>query len=344
MDTTNITPNLIKTAVNTAQNSTKKVNLNCNIRLRPGLVSIPNQSEDEFNYAVESILAPSGGPLKGVTGTLERILMPSIIDVSTNDNTFNTHIKEYWANFSNALPPDNPNKRDIAQGIEIKIKLTLLTTSAIAKFEKAERIDDKFKVIHDLLEQQEELNATKSVILQAEYYADFVKLAFIIKHSKIANRVEDREKSPKIIGYIYEKVVATAAQESEMDVFTTFGDNLKEITDEQKVNAILVAIGETVIETDDIKDKKIIIYNLCKNSHPLRVKVNTLINDTNWAYKYYIQQGLNLNILKQPANSKLIQYSDEIVGNDLETAAKYLRDDVRGQVVCKIIQDKLKIN
>jgi hypothetical protein len=338
-----ITPEQIKQEIVKVKSTTKKVTLNCNVRLRPGLVAIPNQSEEEFNFAVESVLAPSGGPLKGVTGTLERILMPSIVDVSTNDNTFNTHIKEYWANFSNLLPPDNSNKRDTTQGIEIKIALTLLTANAIEKFEKAERIENKFKVIHDLLEYQEEDGATKSVILQAEYYADFVKLAFIIKHPRVANKVEDRDKSPKIIGYIYEKVVAMAAQESEMDVFTTFANNMKDITEEKKVNAILLSIGEQVLDTDNLTDKKIIIYNMCKVSHNLRVKVNTLIGDEDWAFKYYVQQGLALHILKQPTNSKLIQYGDGIIGNDLETAAKYLRSDVQGQLVLKIIQDKLNI-
>jgi hypothetical protein len=71
----------------------KKVSLGCNIRLRAGLVAIPNQVEEESNYYVESVLAPSGGPLKGVTGTLEKST-PSIVDVSTSDN-LNTHIKEY---------------------------------------------------------------------------------------------------------------------------------------------------------------------------------------------------------------------------------------------------------
>ena len=343
MEAKTITSQSIKAGIteNTAVN--KKVSLSCNVRLRAGLVAIPNQSEEEFNYYLESVLAPSGGPLKGVTGTLERVLMPSIVDVSTNDNTFNNHIKEYWANFSNLLPPDNTNKRDTAQGIEIKIILTLHTASAVSKFEKAERIEDKFKVVHELLEHQEENETAKSVTLQAEYYADFIKLAFIIKHPRIANRVEDQAKSPKIIGYIYEKVIAMAAQESEMEVFTTFANNMKDITDEKKVNAILLVIGESVMDTDSLSDKKIIIYNLCKNSHPLRVKVNTLIGDTNWAYKYYVQQGLNLYILKQPTNSKLIQYGDAIIGNDMVTAATYLRDDVQGQVILKIIQDKLNL-
>jgi hypothetical protein len=49
--------------------------------------------------------------------------MPSIVDVSTSDN--HTHIKEYWVNFSSLLPPDSTNKRDTAQGIEIKIIVTL---------------------------------------------------------------------------------------------------------------------------------------------------------------------------------------------------------------------------
>lgn len=343
MDATTLTPKSIKDSMANTTATNKKVSLNCNVRLRPGLVAIPNQSEEEFNYYIESVLAPSGGPLKGVTGTLERVLMPSIVDVSTNDNTFNNHIKEYWANFSNLLPPDNTNKRDTAQGIEIKVIVTLLNASAISKFEKAERLEDKFKVVHDLLEYQEENDNPKSVSIQAEYFADFIKLAFVIKHPRIANRVEDKDKSPKIIGYIYEKVVAMAAQESEMEVFTTFANNMKDITDEKKVNAILLAIGESVMDTDSLSDKKIIIYNLCKNSHPLRVKVNTLIGDTNWAYKYYVQQGLNLYILKQPTNSKLIQYGDAIIGNDMVTAATYLRDDVQGQVILKIIQDKLNL-
>jgi hypothetical protein len=325
------------------KSESKKVSLGCNIRLRAGLVAIPNQVEEEFNYYVESVLAPSGGPLKGVTGTLERVLMPSIVDVSTSDNSFNTHIKEYWANFSSLLPPDSTNKRDTAQGIEIKIIVTLHGASAISKFEAAERLEEKFKVVHNLLEYQADNEGTKTVTLQADYYADFVKLAFIMKHPRVANRVEDKDKSPKIVGYIYEKIVAMAAQESEMDVFTTFANNMKDITDEKKVNAILLAVGEQVLDTDNLVDKKIIIYNLCKVSHVLRVKVNTLIGDTDWAYKYYVQQGLNLYILKQPTNSKLIQYGDAIIGNDLETAAKYIKTDVQGQVILKIIQDKLNI-
>ena len=90
MDTTTLTPKSIKDSMANTTATNKKVSLNCNVRLRPGLVAIPNQSEEEFNYYIESVLAPSGGPLKGVIGTLERVLMPSIVDVSTNDNTFNS--------------------------------------------------------------------------------------------------------------------------------------------------------------------------------------------------------------------------------------------------------------
>jgi hypothetical protein len=40
-----------------------------------------------------------------------------------------------------------------------------------------------------------------------------------MKHPRVANRVEDKDKFPKIVDKIYEKIVAMAAQESEMDVF-----------------------------------------------------------------------------------------------------------------------------
>lgn len=343
-NTTTPTPNAasIKAQIAQVKPDVKTVSLGCNIRLRPGLVAIPNQSPEEFSYYLESILASSGGPLKGVTGVLERLIMPSIIDVSTNDNTFNSHIKEYWANFSNLLPPDTTNRRDTEQGIPVKIQVTLMGARAINGFAKLDRLDEKFAFVHDLLEQQELSDSTtKQVVLNSDYYADFLKLAFAIKHSRIANRVEDKEKSPKIFGYIYEKAIEVKAQESEMEVFNTFSDNIRGLTDEKKANAILLAIGEQVVDTDSMADKKIIIYNLAKTEHAIRVKVNKLIGDDNWMHKYYVQQGLLLHILKQPANSKLIQYGDKIVGNDLETAAHYLATDAEGMTIAHIIKEKL---
>lgn len=331
--------------VNNTSVTKKTVSLDCNIRLRAGLVAIPNQSAEEFTYYLESTLAPSGGPLKGVTGVLERLIMPSIIDVSINDNTFNSHIKEYWANFSNILPPDSENKKDTAQGIIIKIKVVLLTKKAIDAFTAVERIEDRFNVVHTLLEEQERVATnTKHIVLDSEYFPDFLKLAFVIKHSKIANKVEDREKSPKIFGYIYEKAIAVKAQESEMEVFNTFSDNLRVLDDEKKANAILLALNEIVSDSDTIADKKIIIYNLGKTSHSVRVKVNKLIGDTNWMYKYYVQEGLQLQILKRPTNSKLIQYGDTIIGNDLETAAIHLKTEGEGNTLLHIIKSKLNIN
>jgi len=335
----------IQQGLSTDKNVTKKLTLACNIRLKKGLVAIPNQSPEEFNYYFESILAPSGGPLKGVTGTLERLIMPSIIDVSTNDNTFNSHIKDYWANFSNVLPPDSDNKRDIEQGIKMEIKFMLHTNAHIARYEKLTRIDDQFRFIHDLLEEQElgDKN-TRYITLNSEYYSDFVKLAFALKHSRVANRAEDKDKSPKIMGYIYEKAIDFKAQENEMDIFTKFSDNLRELDDEKKANAILLAIGESVVDVDSLSDKKIIIYNLGKVSHPVRVKVNKLFSDENWMYKYYVQQGLFLQILKQPVNSKLIQYGDAIIGNDLESAATHLKTTAEGGTLLHIIKSKLEIN
>jgi len=344
--TTGTTATLTSQIANSANKQvTKKLTLACNIRLKKGLVALPNQSSEEFNYYVESILAPSGGPLKGVTGTLERLIMPSIIDVSTNDNTFNSHIKEYWANFSNILDPDSENKRDTEQGIKMEIKFTLHTASHIAKYEKLTRVDEQFRFIHDLLEEQEAGNNTNRFItLNSEYYSDFVKLAFILKHSRIANRAEDKDKSPKIFGYIYEKAIDFKAQESEMDVFNKFSDNLRGLDDEKKANAILLAIGEQVVDVDSLSDKKILIYNLGKNSNPVRVKVNALFADENWVEKYYIQQGIFLQILKQPVNSKLVQYGDSIIGNDIESAASYLKTNSDGATLLHIIKSKLDIN
>jgi hypothetical protein len=56
-----------------------------------------------------------------------------------------------------------------------------------------------------------------------------------MKHPRVANRVEDKDKSPKNWIHLLRKIVAMAAQESEMDVFTTFANNMKDITDEKKL-------------------------------------------------------------------------------------------------------------
>lgn len=339
-------PNLssIREKIESTAPASKTITLRCNVRLKKGLVSIPNQAEEEFSYSIDSILAQSGGPLKGVTGVLERTIMPSIIDVSVNDNTFNTHIKEYWANFSNHLPADSVNKRDTEQGIPMSIKFTLYGSYNIEAYEKTDRVDAKFKFIHDLFERQETENRTgnsKLIYVDTDSYPDFVKLAFILKHSRIANRVEDKDKSPKLYGYIYEKEIAVKAELSEMDVFSLFSENLNKITDEKRANAILLALKENVSDADSLTDKKIIIYNLGKKDHATRVLVNRVLADEEWEYKYYVQMGLHFQILKQPVNSKMVQYQDSIIGNDIESAANYLKNDATGASLLHLIKSKL---
>ena len=322
--------------------TSKVFTLKCNIRLKTGMVAIPNQSDEEFTWELASVLAPSGGPLKGVSGVLERLIMPSIIDVSTNDNSFNNHIKEYWANFAAMLPCDSINKRDTTQGILIEFKFTLLGSYNIEKYEAIERIDDKYTFIHNLLEQQERDPLTnKTIYLDAEYYPDFIKLGFTLKHPRIANRVEDREKSPKIFGYIYEKAVSVKNDEDEMSVFATFSDNLKEIKDIKQANALLLLLGEHPSDADSLVDKRIIIYSLAKDSHKARVKVNSLFKDDNWEYKYLVKMGIQFGILKQPANSKLVQHADIIIGNDIDSAAMFLKTDPTGDTLLHIIRAKL---
>jgi hypothetical protein len=61
-------------------------------------------------------------------------------------------------------------------------------------------------------------------------------------------------------------------------------------------------------------------------------------------YKYYVQQGLFLQILKQPINSKLVQYGDSIIGNDLESAAFHLKTTAEGETLMAIIKNKLNNN
>jgi phosphate uptake regulator len=107
-------------------------------------------------------------------------------------------------NFSSLLPTDSTNKRDTAQGIEIKIIVTLHGASAISKFEAAERLKN-LKLFIQSIEYQADNEGTKTVTLhKPDYYADFVKLAFIMKHPRVANRVEDKDKFPKIVDKIYE--------------------------------------------------------------------------------------------------------------------------------------------
>jgi hypothetical protein len=58
---------------------------------------------------------------------------------------FNTHIKEYWLILV-VYHQLITNKRDTAQGIEIKIIVTLHGASAISKFEAAERLEENLKL------------------------------------------------------------------------------------------------------------------------------------------------------------------------------------------------------
>ena len=72
------------------------------------------------------------------------------------------------------LLPDEKKERKITYLLPGNDKISIDKKDLPALTRAADVIESKFKVIHDLLEYQEEDGATKSVILQAEYYADFI--------------------------------------------------------------------------------------------------------------------------------------------------------------------------
>lgn len=320
-----------------------KVVINCTIRRKSNTVGLPGQDPAERIYRIGSSLdSRAKGNLKGISGELEQKYMPEIVALSHNDPNYRTAIDEYWASISATIPPDEPFLADHLKGLPIKLEFKVLGTARKEKIENYTSVEEKLKVINEYLLATTDINGKEvdCAILDYENISDYLLLSYCLKYSRVANRVEDIDKSAKIWFYIFEKSIAVKDQlsfvemaQKAMQLYTIVS------TDENKLNRLLLGFNKVPKTYDNITDKALEIFTLYNaNKESLKLFVE-LAEDKDWETKYLIASAVSEQKIKKHKNSTALYYGDTLIGMDERDAVTMLDSEEGNPIKLALLKE-----
>ena len=132
---------------NTQQNQPTQVAVNreviikCAIRRKPNLPKgIPGESPLSRSYKLAAGLARGGrGPVKGIEGDLERIIMPQVVNVTSAEPDFFNKVSAYWNDIGVVIPSDEEsNTKEKGKVVEVR---ALLSERGTTMFDKETDIE-----------------------------------------------------------------------------------------------------------------------------------------------------------------------------------------------------------
>jgi hypothetical protein len=334
------TPTLVK------DNSYHRVVLQCCIRRKPLSMGLPGQDPAERIYKIGSSLdSRAKGNLKGISGDLELKFMPEIVALSSNDPQYRTAIDEYWSSISATVPPDEPFLAEHLMGVPIKLVFKVLGKARKEKVENYVTIEERLKVLNQFLLETTEINGkdVDCAVLEYESISDYLLLSYSLKYSRVANRVEDIDKSAKIWFYIFEKAIAVKDQLN----FVEMAQKAMKLygvvsTDDNKLSRILLGFNKVPKTYENTTDKALEVFTLYNaNKESLKLFVE-LAEDKDWETKYLIASGVSEQKLRKHKNSTAIYYGDTLIGMDEQDAVTML-DSENGKVIKEALLKELNI-
>lgn len=313
MENQNTNPTAVKTV-----SIDREFVIKCSIRRKPNLPKgIPGESPLSRTYKLSASIAKGGrGPLKGITGDLERIVMPSIVNVNPNEPDFYNKINHYWNEIGVVIPSDEEAVgKDKGKVIEIR---GVLSFGAKKQLEAKESIEEKIEVLKEAL-------LRKEAIIFEEHLPDFLLLSFALLRSSVANKYEDVYKSTSILFYISD---SDSTIKQKLSFIEKVGNASKLFNtvaeDDIKVKSILTLLKIDMADLDTPEERIIALHQ--NYTTPANVdKFLAYVEDRDLLIKYLISTAIiNQNLREQP-NTGNIYYNDILIGKGLDQAVAYLK-------------------
>lgn len=318
----------------------KRVKLSYAIRRKSLIAGLPGEDPDARKYFLSgSFDISTKGNLRGLRGELEKRIMPSIIGVSYNDVHFQQKIEEYWGNISVLIPADKEHLREENQGYVLNILLDM-EQGVIDRVNLENSLEKKIEIINEAI-------LKDKVRLYEESNADYLLLNFALKHSKVANKIEDVGKSMNIFFYIFNKKIAITHRFNLLEIKQKCYENFTKVsTNETLLNRLLVMFDKEPSSYDGVLDKALVLEEeFSKDVEKMR-RFNNFIADKDLDIKYLILQATRLGKLIRPLNTTSYYYNDVILGTSLDEAVKFLKynDNEKAKNIKETLEKELKIN
>lgn len=280
-----------------------------------------------------------------------KVILPTVIGVAPNSPSWQEAVTEYLNNFHLDV-----SRRGIEFDLSVVFSLdNERTKGAIAKYvaeHKITKTEESVILKHILGDVNDGLDAVPETELYK--YVDFVNPVdyinwrFCLLSAKVANNVEDVDKSTNIQFFLTseKEIKKAAAAKVKLDT-KAMQEYIKVITDtkEQTLDKLVVAL-KLVSNASDYREstseeKQALLMKFMQENP---AEFITAVNDKNLAERAKVQMYVWMGILKQSAETNIISdaHSPEIVlGSNISEAISYLSDD-KNKAYASELQAKYK--
>lgn len=277
--------------------------------------TIIGQIPEEFKVKIGSSYR-GNSVLRGLTILEEKRLLPIIIGISPDSPNWESSTRDYWNNISKDVP---------LNGLELEVGL---------RYDNVDDLNYDSKLQEDL-EFKSKVNLKGTPINPADY----ILWRYCRVYSRVANDLEDINKSAKIEFYIYSKNKETEAKKAILNLekeanklyYTSLADRewinhtLRVLISLDKSNKYTALSLENMSEDE----KDIAINEYLKNNPSLFLAIG---KDKNLQTKSFIESCITKNILQRIPNTSVITFEAETIGNNLDEAVTFLNNPKNGTV------------
>lgn len=266
-----------------------------------------------------------------------RVLLPTVLGVSPNDSSWQERVSTYLNDFLLEIP---------IQGLNFDTSYTLdlgnpaLKThidELISKLKKNGKIKDETgSALEEIVLSEIKTLKEEELYKYVTFYniPDYISWRYCLLSSKVANKVEDVDKSVNIQFYLTSdserkaiKAARTKIKSEAMAKYTALIGS----SDSSKIDNVIVASGR-VFDYSEFKalskdDKETILLELVESDPK---KFIDIVSDKHLNYKALIIIYQWMNILKTLPNSSVIvdaSNPERIVGNNINDAISYFSND-----------------
>lgn len=313
--------NILNEIKETKVANTHKGFIDVNIR-RTKKSIIPGAGPEEMVIKIGGSLdVKSRKSLKGLSGDLETKYMPKLINESINSGNFQQRVEEYWNSLSVVVPHDEETKKESEQGYKLYFEYKVNGDHNYKQLTSEKPLEDRINILNNLIEKD-------SATIIDDYIASFALLNYCLKYKLVANKVEDINKSDKIMFYIYDKPLAIKASIAKIESKALSWELFAKVKQNQKhLIYILMMFKQDIKQYPTIEDKIIRVDELRNISETEMVKFNKFANELDWEERYLIEKAVLFKIVTNPLNTTSYYYNSNLLGASLTEVVENFKED-----------------
>ena len=296
------------------------------------------QQEDRSVVALDETFRNIGSSVKAVNEMIKngdelKALMPSILGLSPNSTSSNwdSVVKNYWDSLFVQID-------DLGKALEVGF---IYDFNDREKRVEIERLTTEFKEIKDDASLMKVLKSVDKngnlVIAENKKYlyataiepSDYLLWRYCTVYSRVANKLEDVDKSPNIAFYLYSKgeIENARKKQSQLEDIAT-KKYMDLIAEETKVDEVLLVLNLD-IQGLDKDEKHILLKGVLKDTPEKFIKV---ADDKHLSIKAEIEKLINAGIFNRLDNSQVIVDTENpelVIGINMTEAITFFNLDTK---------------